>query len=90
VLHWSEIAALQPGTTTRLLGEALEVNQDELCVLYLPRVAYVFQIQPHQRQTGVDEGIFYGDPVHRMLPTMVYPNEILDGALFTKIGRGAA
>jgi glycine reductase len=48
---------------------------------HLPRVAYVFQIHSHQRPTGVDEGILYGDPVRRMLPTVVHPNEILDGAV---------
>jgi len=47
----------------------------------LPRVAYVFQIHSHQRPTGIDEGILYGDPVRRMLPTLVHPNEILDGAV---------
>jgi sarcosine reductase len=48
---------------------------------HLPRVAYVFQIHSHQRPTGVDEGILYGDPVRRMLPTLLHPNEILDGAV---------
>jgi glycine reductase complex component B subunit alpha and beta len=48
---------------------------------HLPRVAYVFQIHSHQRPTGVDEGILYGDPVRRMLPTVIHPNEILDGAV---------
>ena len=48
---------------------------------HLPRVAYVFQIHSHQRPTGVDEGILYGDPVRRMLPTVMHPNEILDGAI---------
>ena len=48
---------------------------------HLPRVAYVCQIHSHQRPTGVDEGILYGDPVRRMLPTIVHPNEILDGAV---------
>ena len=47
----------------------------------LPRVAYVFQIHSHQRPTGLDEGILYGDPVRRMLPTIVHPNEVLDGAV---------
>src|SRR5256712_267868 len=47
---------------------------------HLPRVAYVFQIHSHQRPTGLDEGILYGDPVRRMLPTIVHPNEVLDGA----------
>ncbi len=48
---------------------------------HLPRVAYVFQIHSHQRPTGVDEGVLYGDPVRRMLPTLVHPNEVLDGAI---------
>lgn len=48
---------------------------------HLPRVAYVFQIHSHQRPTGADEGILYGDPVRRMLPTLVHPHEVLDGAV---------
>src|SRR4029453_16774289 len=48
---------------------------------HLPRVAYVFQIHSHQRPTGLDEGILYGDPVRRMLPTIVHPNKVLDGAV---------
>jgi glycine reductase len=48
---------------------------------HLPRVVYVFQIHSHQRPTGVDEGILYGDPVRRMLPTVIHPNEVLDGAV---------
>jgi glycine reductase complex component B subunit alpha and beta len=47
----------------------------------LPRVAYVFQIHSHQRPTGADEGILYGDPVRRMFPTVLHPNEVLDGAV---------
>ena len=47
----------------------------------LPRVAYVFQIHSHQRPTGVDEGILYGDPIRRMVPTIVHPNEVLDGGV---------
>src|SRR5437899_2775573 len=42
---------------------------------HLPRVAYVFQIHSHQRPTGLDEGILYGDPVRRLPPTTVDPNE---------------
>src|SRR4030095_11714318 len=47
---------------------------------HLPRVAYVFQIHSHQRPTGVDEGILYGDPVRRMMPTVLHPNAALHGA----------
>jgi len=48
---------------------------------HLPRVAYVFQMHSHQRPIGLDERILYGDPVRRMLPTVVHPNEVLDGAV---------
>jgi sarcosine reductase len=57
---------------------------------HLPRVAYVFQIHSHQRPTGIDEGILYGDPIRRMLPTLVHPNEVLDGAVMRGfMGRNA-
>ena len=57
---------------------------------HLPRVAYVAQIHSHQRPTGVDEGILYGDPIRRMLPTIVHPNEVLDGAVLRGfMGRNA-
>lgn len=57
---------------------------------HLPRVAYVCQIHSHQRPTGLDEGILYGDPVRRMLPTIVHPNEVLDGAVLRGfMGRNA-
>lgn len=57
---------------------------------HLPRVVYVFQIHSHQRPTGVDEGILYGDPVRRMVPTLIHPNEVLDGAVIRGfMGRAA-
>ncbi len=57
---------------------------------HLPRVVYVFQIHSHQRPTGPEEGIFYGDNVRRLIPTIVHPNEILDGAVLRGfMGRNA-
>ena len=61
--------------------DRVEVFELERASADVPRVAYVFQIHSHQRPTGVEEGILYGDPVRRMLPTMVHPNEVLDGAV---------
>jgi glycine reductase len=44
----------------------------------LPRVAYICQIQ----SDGVLRHTFlYGHELHRMTPTLVHPNELLDGAL---------
>jgi glycine reductase len=86
------LAALK--TAVYLAGTAREAEPDRVEVFelppsprvpaelaHLPRVAYVFQIHSHQRPTGLDEGILYGDPVRRMLPTIVHPNEVLDGAV---------
>jgi hypothetical protein len=44
----------------------------------LPRVAYIYQIQ----SDGVLRHTFlYGRDLYRMVPTLVHPNELLDGAL---------
>ncbi|WP_102348894.1 glycine/sarcosine/betaine reductase component B subunit [Bacillus sp. Marseille-P3661] len=46
----------------------------------LPNAAYVFMIASHQKsETG--EPILYGDDVSGLLPTILHPNEVLDGAV---------
>jgi glycine reductase len=47
----------------------------------LPRVAYVGQIFSRQRKPEQDEAILYGADTDGMLPTLLHPNEWLDGAL---------
>lgn len=47
----------------------------------LPRVAYVYQMHSHQRPTVPGEGLLYGDNCRHLLPTIVHPNEVLDGAV---------
>lgn len=47
----------------------------------LPRVAYVGQIFSRQRKPEQDESILYGADTGGMLPTVLQPNEWLDGAL---------
>ena len=49
----------------------------------LPRIAYVYQIHALQQsvEKPPDEPIFYGDNVGQLLPTILHPNEILDGAI---------
>lgn len=44
----------------------------------LPRFAYIYQIFSHRK--AIDT-LYYGDGCISMLPTIVHPNEILDGAL---------
>lgn len=50
-------------------------------VASLPRIVYIAQIQSLSYATPQVEPIFYGDNVKAMLPTIVHPNEILDGGL---------
>ncbi|MCL5960514.1 MAG: glycine/sarcosine/betaine reductase component B subunit [Chloroflexi bacterium] len=47
----------------------------------LPRVAYIYMLHSRQRPTEPDEPNLYGDNVRGLLPAIVRPNEILDGAV---------
>jgi glycine reductase len=47
----------------------------------LPRLVYVGQIFSRQRKPEADEHILYGADTDGMLPTLLHPNEWLDGAL---------
>jgi glycine reductase len=47
----------------------------------LPRVAYIFTVASQQRPTELDEPVVYGDNVRHPLPTVLHPNEVLDGAV---------
>lgn len=47
----------------------------------LPKVGYVFQIHCTSYPPMVGEPILYGDNVRSLLPTVIHPNEVLDGAL---------
>jgi sarcosine reductase len=52
----------------------------------LPRVAYVYQLHSHQRPTVPGEPLMYGDNCRHLLPTILHPNEILDGAVVRAYG----
>lgn len=47
----------------------------------LPRVAYIYMLASQQVPTEPDEPILYGDNVRHLVPTVLHPNEILDGAV---------
>ncbi|MGH7794789.1 MAG: glycine/sarcosine/betaine reductase component B subunit [Candidatus Binatia bacterium] len=47
----------------------------------LPRLAYVGQIFSRQRKPEAEESILYGADTEGMLPTLLHPNEWLDGAV---------
>jgi glycine reductase len=80
-------------TATRLAAAAKDNAPDETQVYELPplalnqgpaglpRIAYIFPIHSHQHPTHQKETVFYGSNIHGFMPTVVHPNEILDGAL---------
>lgn len=47
---------------------------------HLPKIAYVFQIYSTNFPPIVGEPILYGDNIVRLMPTVIHPNELLDGA----------
>ena len=47
----------------------------------LPRFAYIGQIFSRQRKPEAEESILYGADTDGMLPTLLHPNEWLDGAV---------
>ncbi|MBI2885632.1 MAG: hypothetical protein HYY02_00335 [Chloroflexi bacterium] len=47
----------------------------------LPRIAYIYQIWSHQSPSKPGDAILYGDNVRWLLPTVVHPNEVIDGAV---------
>ena len=76
------------------LARCVEVNEpdvrEELSLSAvdsaLPRVAYVYQLHSHQRPTVPGEPLLYGDNCRHLLPTILHPNEILDGAVLRAYG----
>ncbi len=51
----------------------------------LPRVVYIFQILTLQFDPIPGEPVLYGKNVPDMVPTLLHPNEVLDGALTSPI-----
>ena len=48
----------------------------------LPRVAYYYQVHaPQHDYLNVGEPILYGTETTNLLPTLIHPNEVLDGAI---------
>jgi glycine reductase len=47
----------------------------------LIKVAYIFQVHSTNFPSIPGEPIFYGDNLRHLMPTIVHPNEVLDGAI---------
>jgi glycine reductase len=48
----------------------------------LPRIAYYYQIySPQHDHLGMSDPCFYGTDVRNLTPTIIHPNEVLDGGI---------
>ena len=47
----------------------------------LPRVAYIFQVFTNQRVPLPGDPVLYGHHIERIVPTILHPNEVFDGAV---------
>lgn len=49
---------------------------------HLPRVAYYYQLySPQHDHQGISDPCFYGSEVRNLFPTIIHPNEVLDGGV---------
>jgi sarcosine reductase len=49
----------------------------------LPKIAYIFSVISTQHGIIAGEPVLYGNNVNRAIPTILHPNEVLDGALIS-------
>ena len=48
----------------------------------LPRIAYYYQMYtPQYDHKGISEPFFYGTEVRHILPTIIHPNQVMDGGI---------
>ncbi len=48
----------------------------------LPRVVYYYQLySPQHDHKGISDACFYGSDVRNLMPTILHPNEVLDGGV---------
>lgn len=48
----------------------------------LPKIAYYYQLySPQHDHKGISDACFYGTDVRNLLPTIIHPNEVLDGGI---------
>jgi hypothetical protein len=86
-----KIAGLKAGVYLARGAEGHPVDDVEIydldipnldCKSNLPRVAYYYQLySPQHDHLGISDPCFYGADVRNLWPTMIHPNEILDGGV---------
>jgi glycine reductase len=47
----------------------------------LPKVAYIFQVMTTQHGFIPQDPVLYGSSINKIVPTIVHPNEVFDGAI---------
>ena len=77
-VHLARAAVNAPPAEMRVFDTAVEEDRGSV-----PRVAYIGQIFSRQRKPEPEEQIIYGANTDGMLPTLLHPNEWLDGAIVT-------
>lgn len=88
-----KIAGLKAAVYLARAGAALPPDEVETCSLALerepaglPRIAYIFQVLTNQFTPLAGDPVLYGDNIERIVPTVLHPNEVLDGALVAPYG----
>jgi sarcosine reductase len=87
-----KIAGLKASAYLAKAGKGLKPDETEVFELSpathmpagspeLPKVVYIFQILTLQFQPIPSEPVLYGKNVSDIVPTLIHPNEILDGAV---------
>ena len=87
-----KIAGLKTAVYLAEAGKGLEPDDTEVYELPplsqsakglddLPKVAYIFQVMASQHGFIPHEPVLYGSNINKMVPTILHPNEVFDGAV---------
>jgi glycine reductase complex component B subunit alpha and beta len=89
-----KVAGLKTAVYLAEAGQKAKPDETMLCHLpsltgeghdgkAVPKIVYIFQVLSTQHGVIPGEPVLYGLNVHKMLPTIIHPNEVLDGALIS-------
>jgi len=95
-----KIAGVKTAVYLAQAGRELEPDEKEIYTLpplteitrgmeHLPKIGYIFQAYCTSYPAMIGEPILYGDNIRELLPIIIHPNEIMDGAFINPYhGRG--
>jgi sarcosine reductase len=89
-----KVAGLRTAVYLARAGEGMKPDETEVYDLpplteaadgprNLPKVAYVFAVLSTKHEPIIGEPVLYGSNIDRALPTVIHPNEVLDGAVIS-------